>query len=245
MGSSFTDHEMYIIPRDKKLSIHVVGSEDGEYNLNLRGESTLYSITKKKIRKGVEDLFGFEPWDGSLGYRLRIQPAVADDNFTVMVAASFAGLVAALDRESIDREYIMEDVAATEESDFSIHVEEGGDAFVVESYGDDIQFDAVTMSTEYADYVDPNADTGYIPSSVQEDVTVEEGRRAEISPENWTSTEERGKLHTLNKRAKGDGGGFPIVPLIIGIVVVAIGATIGILFGKGILGKKGTSKKTT
>ena len=240
MVGSFTEHEMYIVPRDKKLSIHVEGTDDGEYNLSLMGESTLYSITKKKIRKGVEDLFGFEPLKDSLGYRLRIRPGVADDNFKVMVSAVFAGLVEALDEESIDREYIMEDVSATEESDFSIHVEEGGDAFVVESYGDDIQFDAVTRSTESADYVDPNIDPGYIPSSVQEDVTVEQGRRAEITPETWASTDEKGKLHTLNKRAKGEGaGGFPFVPVIIGLVVAAaIGTAAAILI------KKGTFKKT-
>jgi hypothetical protein len=238
MSGFFTEHEMYIVPRGEKLTIHVEGTSDGEYNLNLLGESTLYGLRNKRIRQAIEDVLIFEPWKGSLGYRFRVQPGVADDNFTVMVSAIFAGLVAALDEESIDRECIMEDVAATEESDFSIHVEEGGDAFVVESYGDDIQFDAVTRSTESADYVNPNVDPGYIPSSVQEDVTVEEGRRAEITPETWASTEERGKLHTLNKRAKGGDGGFPLVPVIIGVVVVAIGATLGILFGKGILGKK-------
>jgi hypothetical protein len=238
MGGFFTDHEMYIVPRNKKLSIHVEGTDDGEYSFNLMGESTLYSITNKKIRKGVEDLFGFEPWQESLGYRFRVQPGVADDNFTVMVAAAFEGLIEALDEESIDREYIMEDVAATEESDFSIHVEEGGDTFVVESYSDDIQFDAITRSTESADYVDPNIDPGYIPSSVQEDVTVKQGRRAEITPETWASTEEKGKLHTLNKRAKGEGRGFPFIPVIIGVVIAAaIGIAATILIKKGIFKK--------
>ncbi|MBM3155024.1 MAG: hypothetical protein FJ008_06770 [Chloroflexi bacterium] len=203
------------------------------------GENTLYSVKKKKIRKGVEDLFGFEPWKGSLGYRFRVQPGVADDDFTVLVAASFEGLVQALGRESTDREYIMEDVAATEDSDFAAYVEEGGDTFVVESYGDDIQFDAVTRSTESANTVDPNTDPGYIPSSVQEDMTLEQGRRTEITPDNWATGEQRGKLHTLNKRAKGEGAGVPLIPVIIGVAVLAAaGATIGILFGKGILGKK-------
>jgi len=239
MGGAFTDHEMYIMPKGKRLSIHAEGTSDGEYNLNLMGENTLYSVKKKKIRKGVEDLLGFEPWKGSLGYRFRIQPGVADDNFMVIVAASFEGLVQALGRESIDREYIMEDVAATENSDFAVYVEEGGDTFVVESYSDDIQFDAVTRSTESANTLDPNTDHGYIPASVQEDVTVERGRRAEITPENWATGEQRGKLHTLNKRAKGAGAGFPLIPVIIGFAVLAaVGATIGILFSKGILGKK-------
>lgn len=239
MGGAFTDHELYIVPKGKKLSIRAEGTVDGEYNLNLMGENTLYSIKKKKIRKGVEDLLGFEPWKGSLGYRLRIQPGVADDNFMLIVAASFDSLVEALGRESTDREYIMEDVSATEDSDFAVYVEEGGDTFVIDNYGDDIQFDAVTRSTESANTVDPNTDPGYIPSSVQEDITLEQGRRAEITPDSWATGEQKGKLHTLKKRAQGEGGGFPIIPVIIGVVVLAaVGAAVGILFGKGILGKK-------
>ncbi|MEJ2738409.1 MAG: DNRLRE domain-containing protein [Dehalococcoidia bacterium] len=238
-GGLFTDQEMYIFPKGKKLSIHAEGTDDTEYNLNIRGESTLYSITNKKTRKGVDDMFGFEPWGGSLGYRLRVQPGVADDDFTIMIAASFAGLVAALDEESIDREYTMDGIEATEESDFSVFAEEGGDSFVVECYGDDIQFDAVTRSTESADVLDPDIDHGYIPSSVEEDITVERGRAAEITPETWASDEEHAELHTLKSRATGDGGGgFPLIPVVIGAVVVVAGAIIGILFGKGILGKK-------
>jgi hypothetical protein len=238
MGGLFTDHEMYIVPKDKKLSIHAEGTGDGEYNLNLMGESTLYSITGKNIRKGVEDLFGFEPWTGSIGHRFKVKPGVADDNFTVMISASFVGLVEALGRESIDRECIMEEVSATEKSDFSILVEEGGDTFVVESYGDDIQFDAVTRSTESADVLNPDIDPGYIPSSVEEDVTLEQGRRAEITPETWASDEEKGKLHTLNKRAKQESGGLPLIPIIIGVVIAA-----AIVAAAVILIKKGTFKK--
>jgi hypothetical protein len=239
MNGSFTEHEMYIIPRDKKLSIHTEGTGDGEYNLGLLGDGTFYSIRKKKILNGFEDLFFFEPWEGSLNNRFRVKPGVADDNFQVVIAAYFAGVVEALGEESIDREYGMEDVSATEDSDFSVYVEEGGGTFVVESYGDDITFDAVTRSTESANVVDPNTDPGYIPSSVQEDITVEEGRRAEITPENWATDEERGTLHTLDTRARGEGGGFPFIPVIIGVVVVAVvGAVIGVLFSKGILGKK-------
>ncbi len=242
MDGLFTEHEMYIFPRGKRLSIHAEGTGDGEYNLNLRGESTLYSITGKKTRKGIQDLIGFEPWEDSLGYRLRIQPGVADDDFKVLVAVSFAGLVAALDEESIDREYTMDEVEATGESDFSVFVEEGGDAFVVESYGDDIQFDAVTRSTESADVLDPDIDHGYIPSSTQRDVTVERGRAVEIAPETWASDEEHAELHTLKTRATdnsgGGSGGFPLVPVVIGVVVVAAAVTTGVLFSKGILGKK-------
>lgn len=238
MGGSFTEHEMYIVPRDKKLSIHAEGTGDGEYNLSLMGNATLYSIKKKKIRKGFEDLFGFEPWKGSLGYRFRIQPGVADDDFQIIVAVTFEGLVSALQEESVDREYIMEDVAATEDSDFAVHVEEGGDTLVVDNYGDDIQFDAVTRSTESANTVDPNQPLPSPPSSIEEDITLDQGRRAEITPENWATGEQRGNLHTLNKRAKGEGAGFPIIPVIIGAVILAaVGATIGILFGKGVLGK--------
>ena len=101
---------MYIIPRDKKLSIHTEGTSDGEYNLGIMGDNTFYAIRKKNIRKGVEDLFGFEPWEKGLGHRFRVKPEVADDDFEVIVSVAFAGIVAALDEESIDREYTMEDV---------------------------------------------------------------------------------------------------------------------------------------
>ena len=239
MAGSFTEHEMYIIPRDKKLAIHTEGASDGEYNLDIMGDGTFYGIKNKRIRSGFEDLLFIEPWDGSLNMRLRVKPGVADDNFSIIIGAVFAGTVPALGEESIDREYDMENVEATENSDFSVYVEEGGGTFVVESYGDDIQFDAVTRSTESANVVDPNTDPGYVPSSVQEDITVEEGRRAEITPETWSSDEERGTLHTLGGPARGEGGGFPWVPVIIGIaVIVVVGVVVGVLFGKGILGKK-------
>ncbi len=244
MGGSFADHEMYILPAGRKLSVHAVGTADGEYGLHLMVQNTLYGIRNKRIVTGVEDLLSFEPREKTLGYRLRIRPGVGDSNFLVMIAATFEGVVRALNRESIDREYMMENVAATENSDFAVFVEEGGDALIVESYGDDIQFDAVTRSTESADTLDPNRDHGYIPASVEEDITLERGRRAEISPDNWATGEQRGKLHTIKKRARGDGAGFPLIPVIIGVVVIAVvGSTLGILFGKGVLGKKATTRK--
>ena len=254
MGGSFTDLEMYILPKDKKVKIHVEGTNDGEYDLNLMGDGTLYSIKKKKTLRGIEDLFLFEPSAGTLNYRFRVMPGVADDNFEVVIAAIFAGSVPSLDEESVDREYAMEDVSCSEGCDFSVSVEEDGSTLVVDNYGDDITFDAVTRSTESADVVDPNTDPGYIPSSVQEDITVEEGRRVEITPETWDSDEARGALRTIGGGARGEGGGFPWIPVIIGVAVVAVvGAVLGVLFGKGILGKKaapakkapkGTTKKT-
>lgn len=244
IAGSFTDLEMYILPKDKKVTIHAVGTKDGEYSLNLMGDGTLYSIRNKRILRGLEDVFILEPSPETLNYRFRVMPGVADDNFEIIIAAVFAGSVPSLGEESIDREYDMENVTATENSDFSVYVEEGGDTFVVDNYGEDIQFDAVTRSTESANVVDPNTDPGYIPSSVQEDITVEEGRRAEITPETWSSDEERGNLRTIGGAARGGGGGFPWIPVIIGVVVIAIvGIVLGVLFGKGILGKKAAQTK--
>jgi len=240
MDGPFAEHELYMLPIDKKLKFHVVGKGEGEYVIGMLGGGSVYSILDKALSEGVEDTITIEPSDEAVGHKMRIKPGKGDSAFTVGIGHMYEGVVEALDSDHIGREYLMEEVSATEESDFSVFVEEGGDTFVVESYRDDITFDAVTRSTESADYVDPNTDPGYIPSSVQEDITVERGRRAEITPENWATEDERGELHTLNKGAKGEGGGFPLIPVIIGLVVIAAGVTVGVLFGKGILGKKAT-----
>jgi hypothetical protein len=240
LGSSFTDHEMYALPIDTRLSIHVVGQGEGEYTLGLMGGYSLYALEDKSLSEGVEDIAIIEPFAEAVLHLLRVQPGEADDDFTVRVAHMFEGRVEALDRDSVDREYIVEDISASEESDFSVYVEEGGDSLVVESYEDEIEFDITMRSTESADYIDPEEELTYIPSSTEEDLSVGRGRRVEATPEDWATTEERGQLHTLEKRAKEDtrGVGFPIIPVVIGVAVVAIvGATVTVLLKKGVFGK--------
>ena len=133
----------------------------------------------------------------------------------------------------------MEDVSCGEDSDFSCFMEEGGDTFVVESYGEDIEFDLSMRSSESADAVDPGEELDYIPGSVEEDITLGGGERLEATPEDWDTTEERAKLHTLNKKAKSKSkGDFPLIPVIIAVCVVAV-AAVAITF----LLKKGASAK--
>lgn len=236
LGGSFTDHEMYALPIDARLSIHVVGQGEGEYTLGLMGGYSLYALEDKSLSEGVEDIAIIEPFGEAVLYRLRVQPGEADDDFTVRIAHMFIGRVEALDRDSVDREYIVEDISASEESDFSVYVEEGGDSLVVESYEDDIEFDVTMRSTESTDYVDPEEELLYIPSSTEEDLSVGRGERVEATPEDWATTEERGEMHTLRRRVEGEAGGvgFPIIPVVIGVAVVG---AIVIVLKKGVFGK--------
>jgi hypothetical protein len=237
MGGSFTDHEMYALPIDEKLTVHVVGKGEGEYGLSLMDAYSLYAVEEKSLSRGVEDKLTIEPFVGSAGHRLRIQPGKADDDFIVRLALMFEGRVNALDRDFIGREYIFERFSASVESDFSVYVEEGGDSAVVESYGDDIEFDVNMRSTESADYVDLEQELPYIPSSSEEDVSVERGRRVTTTPDDWATTEERGEMHILTERVKGEGGvGFPIVPVVIGAVAI-VAIVVGVVVTKRLVGR--------
>ena len=239
MGGPFSEHELYMLPIDKKLKFHVVGKGEGEYVLGMLGGGSVYSIKDKALSEGTEDTITIEPSDEAVGHTMRIKPGKGDDDFTIGIGHMYDGIVEALDSDYIAREYLMEEVSATEDSDFSVCVEEGGDTLVVESYGDDIEFDVTMRSTESADYIDPEEELPYIPGSTEEDVTVERGRRVEATPEDWTTTEDRGQLHTLGKKAEGEGGtGFPIVPLVIGFAAfAAVGITVVVLALKGVFSK--------
>lgn len=239
MGGPFSEHEMYMLPIDKKLKFHVVGKGEGEYVLGILGGGSVYSILDKALSEGIEDTITIEPSDDTVGHKLRIKPGKGDDDFTIGIGHMYDGTVEALDSDYIAREYLMEEVLATEDSDFSVYVEGGGDTLVVESYGDDIEFDVTMRSTESADYISPDEELPYIPGSTEEDVTVERGRRMEATAEDWATTEEEGQLHTLKKRAKGDGGaGFPIIPVVIGVAAAAaVGATVTVLLKRGVFGK--------
>jgi hypothetical protein len=225
------------------LHINVVGNADGEYSLGFVGNGTLFGMHEKRIRFGDTDRITVDPDVlGVLAYAFRVQPETEDDNFTLALAFMFEGLVAATGSDHIEREAVMEDTSCTEESDFSCHMEEGGDSFVVESYGEDIEFDLSMRSSESADAVDSLDDVDYIPSSVEEDVTLGGGERLEATPEDWSTTEERGELHTLSKRTKSPskGTGFPVIPVVIAVCAVAVAAVVvTILIKKGVFSKSG------
>jgi hypothetical protein len=244
MNGPFSEHELYMLPIDKILHINVVGNDDdGEYSLGFLGDGTLFGMHEKRIRVGDTDRITVDPSVlGVLGYAFRVVPETEDDDFTVALAFMFEGLVAATGSDHIEREAVMEDTSCGEESDFSCHMEEGGDSFVVESYGEDIEFDLSMRSSESADAVDSLDDVDYIPSSVEEDVTLGGGERLEATPEDWSTTEERGELHTLSKRTKSPskGSGFPVIPVVIAVCAVAVAAiVITVLFKKGVFSKSG------
>ena len=243
MMGPFSEHELYMLPVGKKLKINLVGTGDGEYTMGLLGDGTLFGMQGKRIRPGATDTITADPEIlGVLAYAFRVVPETEDDNFTLVLAFMFEGLVAATDSDHIEREAVLEDVSCGEESDFSCYMEEGGDSFVVENYGEDIEFDLSMRSSESADAVDALDDIDYIPGSVEEDVTLGRGERLEATPEDWSTTEERGELHTLSKRTKSGskGTGFPVIPVVIGVCVVAVAAVvITILLKKGVFSKAG------
>jgi hypothetical protein len=243
MGAPFSEHEMYMLPTDRKLKINVVGEEDGEYSIGFMGDATLFGIHEKRIRRGATDVITVDPSIlGVLGYLYRVEPETADDDFYVVLSILFEGVVLATDADHIEREAVMEDTSCGEDSDFSCFMEEGGDTFVVESHGEDIEFDLSMRSSESADAVDSLDDVDYIPGSTEDDVSLGGGRRLEATPEDWSTTEERGELHTLNKRAKNGsrGSGFPVIPVVIAVCAVAVAAVvITILIKKGVFSKAG------
>jgi hypothetical protein len=243
MTGPFSEQELYLLPVDKKLKINLVGTGDGEYTMGLLGDGTLFGMEGKRIRVGATDRIIVDPTVlGVLAYAFRVVPETEDDSFNLALVFMFEGLVAATGSDHIERETVMEDVSCGEESDFSCYVEEGGDSFVVESYGEDIGFDLSMRSSESADAVDSLDDIDYIPGSVEEDITLGGGERLEAYPEDWSTTEKRGNLHTLSKRTKSGskGTGFPVIPVVIGVCVVAVAAVvITILLKKGVFSKAG------
>jgi len=215
MGGAFTEHEMYVLPIDQRLSAHVVGQEDGDYILGLTGGYSVYSVEDKSLSAGVEDIVVIEPLVEAVGHRVTVEPGEADDDFTVRVAHMFEGTVEALGTDFVGREYIMEGVTALAGSRFSIHVEEGGDTVIIESS---------------AEYADPEEELGYVPSSSEDDISLGGGETLEATPEDWATTEQKGSMHTLggtrekepapteDAAAEDSAGGFPVVPVVAGVL---------------------------
>jgi hypothetical protein len=234
MAGAFTEHEMYVLPIDQRLSAHVVGQEDGEYMLGLTGGYSVYSVEDKSLSAGVEDVVVIEPLVEAVGHGVTLDPGEADDDFTVRVAHMFEGAVEALGTDFVGREYIMEGVSAPVGSRFSIYIEEGGDTVVIESDGEDVEFDLTTRSTESADYADPEEELGYVPSSTEDDISLGGGETLEATPEDWATTEQTGRMHTLGGTGEAEPApteeaavedseaGFPVVPVVIGVVVAAV-----------------------
>ena len=239
MAGSFTDHEIYGLPIDKTFEIHISGKGEGEYVFGLLGGGSLFAIDQRELSEGSEDIITIEPSSDAVGHKVRVKLGQGDDNFSLILAHMFEGYVAATDSDFIGREYVMEVVSATEESDFSVYVEEGGDSLVVENHGDDdIEFDVTMRSTESLDHVDSELEElPYIPASTEDNVSLGGGQTLVATPDDWETTEENGTLHTLGRSASGSSGGtgFPLVPVIIGGVTTAV--VLGILFKKGVLGK--------
>ena len=238
MAGSFTDHEIYGLPIDQTFDIHISGKGEGEYVFGVLGGGSLFAISDKELSEGAEDVITITPSEDAVGHKVRVRLGQGDDDFLVVVAHMFEGYVAATDSDFIGREYVMEEISATDESDFSVYVEEGGDSLVVENHGDDIEFDVAMRSTESLDNVDTELEElPYIPASTEDDITLGGGQTLEVTPDDWETTEENGRLHTLGGSTRGssEGTGFPLIPVIIGGVTTAV--VLGILAKKGILGK--------
>ncbi len=197
MGGSFADKGMYALPADISLAVNVDGKGDGEYTLGMMGQHSLYAIEEKTILPGSTDRYVITPDAEAVEHNMRIIPGTADDSFTVRFAHIFDGRVEVLDRDFIAREYILEGVSVGDDDDFSVHTEEGGDSIVVTADEGEVTFDAVTRSTESADYADEGIT--YIPESREDDVTVTAGETVVLYPEDWATTEEESQLHVLKE----------------------------------------------
>ncbi len=239
MGGTFTEHEMYVLPTDKKLKLRVSGNSDDEYVLGLLANGVLMAIEQKDLSAGAEDVITIEPRDDVLGHVMRVKPGKEDSSFKLIVAVMFEGLVAATDSDFVGREYIMEGILGLGDIDFSVFVEEGGDTLVVENHGeDDLVFDPSFRTTESLDEVDePLDEMPFIPSSGEEDVTVGPGEMVELTPETWATTDERASLHILRdgKESGPQRSAFPVLPVVIGGVIVAAGVAVVVLIKKGII----------
>jgi len=236
----FSDHEMYMLPIDESLTLRVRGTGTGEYVLGLLGGGSLLAIEQKDIKPGMEDRISIVPSDDATGSGMRVHLGVADSVFNIMVAHMFDGYVEATMMDFIGREWILEGVSATDDGDFSVHVDETGDTLVVENHGDDdIDFDAIVRSTESLDEVEGELeDMDFIPGSYEADVVVGGGDMVELTPEDWATTEERAPLHILRngKESGPQGSTFPTVPVVIA-GAAALVALVGILAWKGVIGK--------
>ena len=244
MMGKFSDHEMYVLPMDETLTLRVRGNSEGEYILGILGGGSLMAIEGKDIKPGKEDRITIVPSDEATGSEMRVTVGVADTIFNIMVAHMFDGYVQATMMDFIGREWVMEGTSATDEGDFTVHVDETGGTLVVENHGDDdIEFDVSMRTTESLDEVEGDLeDMPFIPASTEEDVVVGGGETVELTPEDWATTDEKAPLHILRdgKESGPQGSSFPIVP-----VAIAVGATIaavlGILVWKGVIGKGKTS----
>jgi len=239
MGGPFTEHEMYVLPTDKKLKLRISGNSDDEYVLGLLANGVLMAIEQKDLSEGAEDVITIEPRGDVLGHVMRVKPGREDSSFRLIVAVMFEGLTVATDSDFVGREYIMEGIMGLGDIDFSVFVEEGGDTLVVENHGeDDLVFDPSFRTTESLDEVDdPLDELPFIPSSGEEDVTVGPGETVELTPETWATTEERASLHILRdgKESGPQRSSFPVLPAVIGGVVAAAVAAFIILVRKGII----------
>jgi hypothetical protein len=240
LGGPFTDHELYLLPKDRRLKINVVGQEEGEYTLGLLGNATVFGVDKKDIKIGKTDEISIVPDDTTIGHKYRMRFGTGDSDFLLALASMFEGRTEATDSDFIEREGVMDECSADEGCDFSVAMEEGGDTLIIDNYGEeDIEFDLSMRSTESLDEVDSVDDLDYVPGSTEDDITLGGGRRLEATPDDWTTTDEHGSLHTLKKKAEGGGDtAIPFIPIVIGVVVVVVLGAVGVfLYNKGVFGK--------
>jgi hypothetical protein len=144
------------------------------------------------------------PSEEAVGHKLRMKTGLADDDFTMRLAHKFAGKTENLDKDFILREYLLENILARPGSHLEVYTEEGGDAVIVENYGDDVELDVTLRSTQSADIIADIDSIDYIPGSTLEDFLIETGETITVTPEDWKTTERTGELHALGKSRDGE-----------------------------------------
>lgn len=190
-GEAFSDNEMYILPSDIKLTANVLGTGDNdEYILGLLNDKTVYSLEEKTIVKGSTDVLVVEPDSNTQGHKLNFMPGTSDNDFIIRLSSVLPGSVEKLGTDYIGREYILENCDAKAGNDISIYIKKGGSGLVAGSKKGGMTFDAIARSTESAD----SSDTIYIPQSIERGVVLGDGETLEITPENWATSEQEGKM---------------------------------------------------
>jgi hypothetical protein len=192
MGGSFTDHEMYLLPGNVRLSAVVSGTAQGEYALAMLNGVSTYAIQGKSIRTGKSDRLVMEPVSGGSRYKLILKSGSADNDFTIRLSTEIPGKVKKLDADFIGREFIFEKAGMGEGKEIATSLDSDASGVIVETATGGIIFDTILRSTESADTAGSSQTD--IPGSRRARITPETKKTVKLTPEDWATGETDGTV---------------------------------------------------